>query len=92
MSAPLTDEELHQGDWVAMMAIRLLIWQFRTHRRHYLGRLCELHGNHVHYLLSQLKSYYFASPRGWRRQFRRKPAKLANCVYHDISCELRGRP
>lgn len=91
MSAPLSDQqllELRRGRWVAKMAIRCLIWQLSTYRTHYLARC----GNNTgHYLVSALESYYFASPRGWQRQFRRRPARLANCVFYDISRELRGR-
>lgn len=92
MSAPMTDAELRElskSEWVAKMALPVLLWQFRTYRKHYLSRLGS---NPVNYLTIELKSFYFASPKGWQRQFRQAPAKLANCVYHKISCELRGRP
>ena len=92
MSAPMTDAELlelRKSEWVTKMALRVLLWQFSTHRKHYLS---QLGGNPVNYLITELESFYFASPKGWQRQFRRAPAKLANCVYHQISCELRGRP
>ena len=92
MSAPMNDvqlQELRKVQWVARMAMPVLIWQFRTHRKHYLGRMGD---NPVKYLSTELQSYYSASPRGWQRQFRRAPAKLANCVYHQISCDLGGAP
>jgi hypothetical protein len=91
MSTLLTDRqllELRRGQWCAKMSIRCLMWQFATHRRHYLGRMeC----NPRHYLIERLESFYFGSSRGWQRQFRRAPERLANCVFYEICCELRGR-
>ena len=91
MSAPLTDQqllELRRGRWCSEKALGCLLWQLSNYRRHYL---CQIGGNFVDYLGRELQSYYFGSPRGWQRQFRRRPARLANCVYYQIICDLRGR-
>lgn len=92
MSTPLNDQqllELRRGQWCSDIALRCLIWQLLHYRRRYIGKIES--NNVVDYLRSELQSYYFRSPRGWQRQFRRRPVRLANCVYYQIICDLRGR-
>ena len=92
MSTPLGDHQLldlRRGRWCSDIALRCLIWQLTHYRRHYLYKIGSK--NVVDYLNRELQSYYFSSPRGWQRQFRRRPARLANRVYYQIICDLRGR-
>ena len=72
-------------NWVVMRTEKLTHWQFLHYRPHYLRCMGD---NPRHYLRQALTAYYITAPRGWQRQFRRKPAKLANRVYYRVCCEL----
>jgi len=76
-------------DWVARQSIDYLYYQFAVFRPHYVGAMGDTPRD---YMLHALRTHYIISPRGWQRQFRRRPAKLATRVYHRICVDLGGRP
>ena len=83
---PTLDEaQFIRINWVVMRTEKLTHWQFLHYRPHYLRCMGD---NPRHYLRQALTAYYITAPRGWQRQFRRQPAKLANRVYYRVCCEL----
>jgi len=76
-------------NWVARQSIDYLHYQIMRYKPHYFARM---HDNPSEYLMHALRTHYVIAPRGWQRQFRRAPEKLANRVYYQICLDLGGRP
>jgi len=76
-------------NWVAGRSVDYLHYQLARYKPHYFA---SMHDTPSEYLMHALRTHYVIAPRGWQRQFRRAPAKLATRVYYQICCELGGRP
>lgn len=89
MSAQPQNRELITINWVVAVTMPHVMMQIKQYRPHYIDVIGD---NHIDYIMQIIASHYCIAPRGWQRQFRRAPRKLANRAYYRICLDLESRP